>query len=93
MTFVSNDPAFRAAHGRTVFVGDRYSGNLAASATLTLTRPDDTTADTVTYGGAGWPVPTSGQSLELADLTADNNNGANWGLSAGSGSPGTAVSR
>ena len=51
--------------------------------------PDGTTADTVTYGGAGWPVPTSGQSLELTDLAADNNNGANWRLSAGSGSPGT----
>jgi hypothetical protein len=89
MTFVSNDPGFRAAYGRTVFVGDRYAGNLAASANLTLTRPDGTTADSVTYGGAGWPVPTSGQSLELADLAADNSNGANWRLSAGAGSPGT----
>ena len=26
MTFVSNDPAFRAAYGSTVFVGDRYTG-------------------------------------------------------------------
>jgi hypothetical protein len=92
MTFVSNDPGFRAAYGRTVFVGDRYTGSLAASANLTLTRPDGTTADTVTYGGAGWPVPTGGQSLELADLAADNNNGANWRLSAGSGSPGTTTS-
>ena len=46
MTFVSNDPAFRAAYGATVFVGDRYTGNLAPSAPLTLTRPDGTTADT-----------------------------------------------
>ena len=33
--------------------------------------------------------PTSGQSLELADLAADNNVGANWALSTGSGTPGT----
>ncbi len=89
MTFVSNDPAFRAAYGSNVFVGDRYTGNLAPSATLTLTRPDGSTADTLTYGGAGWPVPTTGQSLELTDLAADNNNGANWALSTGSGTPGT----
>ena len=41
MTFASNDPAFRAAYGSTVFVGDRYTGNLPATGTLTLTRPDD----------------------------------------------------
>ena len=89
MTFVSNDPAFRAAYGGTVFVGGRYTGNLAPSATLTLTRPDGSVADGVTYGGAGWPVPASGQSLELQDLAADNNNGANWALSTGPGTPGT----
>ena len=42
----------------------------------------------VTYGGAGWPVPTSGESLELTNLAADNNDGANWALSTGAGSPG-----
>ena len=89
MTFVSNDPAFRTAYSPTVFVGDRYTGALAPSATLTLTRPDTSVADQVTYGGAGWPTPTSGQSLELQDLAADNNDGANWALSAGSGTPGT----
>ena len=31
MTFASNDPAFRAAYSPTVFVGDRYTGDLAAS--------------------------------------------------------------
>ena len=65
MTFASNDPGFRAAYSPTVFVGDRYTGDLAASEALTLTRPDGSVADTLTYGGAGWPVPTSGQSLEL----------------------------
>jgi hypothetical protein len=88
MTFVSNDPAFRAAYGPTVFVGDRYSGALASSATLALTRPDSSVADQVTYGGAGWPVPDSGQSLELNDPAADNNDGASWSLSTGSGTPG-----
>ena len=88
MTFVSNDPAFRAAYSSTVFVGDRYTGNLAPSAALTLTRADGSTADEVTYGGADWPVPTSGQSLELVDPAADNNVGTNWALSSGSGTPG-----
>lgn len=88
MTFVSNDPAFRAAHSPTVFVGDRYAGNLAASAALTLTRADGSTADSVDYGGAGWPVPTSGQSLELTDPASDNGNGASWALSSGAGTPG-----
>ena len=89
MTFASNDPGFRAAYSPTVFVGDRYTGDLAASEALTLTRPDSSVADTLTYGGAGWPVPTSGQSLELTDLAADNSVGTNWALSTGSGTPGT----
>jgi hypothetical protein len=89
MTFVSNDPAFRAAYAGTVFVGGRFDGNLAAGATLTLARPDGSPADEVTYGGEGWPVPTSGQSLELVDPATDNNVGANWTLSTGSGTPGT----
>lgn len=88
MTFVSDDPAFRAAHSPTVFVGDRYDGSLAPSATLTLARTDGSTADTVTYGGTGWPVPTSGQSLELTDPASDNDNGASWALSVGAGTPG-----
>jgi hypothetical protein len=89
MTFASNDPGFRAAYSPTVFVGDRYTGDLGASEALTLTRADGSVADTLTYGGADWPVPTSGQSLELADLTADNSVGTNWTLSTGSGTPGT----
>jgi hypothetical protein len=89
MTFVSNDPAFRTTYGATVFVGDRYTGTLAPTAALTLTRPDGSTADTLTYGGAGWPTPTTGQSLELTDPAADNNNGTNWTLSSGSGTPGS----
>jgi hypothetical protein len=88
MTFASNDPGFRAAYSPTVFVGDRYTGDLAASEALTLTRPDGSLADTLTYGGEGWPVPTSGQSLELTNPAADNNDGASWALSTGPGSPG-----
>ncbi|MGZ6825118.1 MAG: fibronectin type III domain-containing protein, partial [Blastococcus sp.] len=88
MTFVSNDPTFRSTYGPTVFVGGRYTGNLASAATLTLTRADGSTADQVAYGGTGWPVPTSGQSLELTNLAGDNNNGANWSLSSGGGTPG-----
>jgi hypothetical protein len=90
MTFVSNDPAFRAAYGASVFVGDRYDDNLATSGTLTLTRADGSTADSVGYGGPGWPVPTAGQSLELTDPASDNDDGGNWALSSGSGTPGSA---
>ncbi len=87
MTFIANDPAFRSAYGSTVFVGDRYSGALAASGPLTLTRPDGSVADAITYGGGGWPTSTSGQSLELTDPAADNNDGANWALSTRVGHP------
>ena len=91
MTFVSNDLTFKSSYGSTVFVGGRFTGDLAPSETLTLVRADGSTADTVTYGGAGWPVPTSGQSLELSSPAADNNDGANWALSASpGGSPGAA---
>ena len=89
MTFVSNDPTFRSTYGPTVFVGDRYDDNLPATATLTLTRPDGSTADQVSYGGTGWAIPTSGQCLELTDVTTDNADGANWTLSTGQGTPGT----
>ena len=88
MTFISNDSGFAAAYGTNVFVGDRYEGALAPSGTLTLARADGSTADTVTYGGAGWPQPTSGQSLELTNPASDNDNGASWALSTGSGTPG-----
>jgi hypothetical protein len=91
MTFVANDLTFKATYGSTVFVGGRYTGDLAASETLTLLRADGSTADSVTYGGTGWPVPTSGQSLELTNPSADNNDGANWALSVNpGGSPGAA---
>jgi hypothetical protein len=82
---------FKSTYGTTVFVGGRFTGDLAASETLTLLRADGSTADSVTYGGAGWPVPTSGQSLELTNAAADNNDGANWALSANpGGTPGAA---
>jgi len=37
--------------------------------------------DTVNYGGGGFPDPV-GFSIYLADLAADNNNGANWAVSS-----------
>ena len=90
MTFVANDPTFRTTFGLTVFVGGHYSGGLSAGETLTLKRADGSTADAVSYGGSGWPAVTDGRSLELNDPTADNNDGANWRLSAGGGTPGVA---
>ncbi|CAM3582700.1 lamin tail domain-containing protein [Nocardioides zeicaulis] len=88
LTVVASDPSFRTAYGTGVFVADRYAGSLPDAGTLTLTRADGSLADTVTYGGAGWPVPTAGQSLELLDPAADNDDGASWVLSSGSGTPG-----
>jgi CotH protein/lamin tail-like protein/fibronectin type III domain protein len=88
MTFVANDPTFRTTYGSTIFVGGRYTGGLSGGETLTLKRDDGSVADQVTYGGAGWPAPTAGQSLELVNPAADNNYGASWALSAGQGSPG-----
>ena len=90
MTFVSNDPAFRAAYGATVFVGDRFTGDLAASAHA---HPDPARRlhrrqRHLRRRRLAGPRP-AGQSLELADLAADNNDGANWALSTGSGTPGT----
>jgi hypothetical protein len=73
-----------------VFVGGQYSGGLKDAEQIDLTRPDGTLADSVNYGGAGWPAVTGqAHSLELTNLTADNNNGANWRLSGSAmGSPG-----
>jgi hypothetical protein len=51
-------------------------------------RADLTMADQVAYGGAGWPVPAAGHSLELTNAAADNNDGANWAPSSGTGTPG-----
>lgn len=87
MTFVADDPTFRTTYGATVFVGDRYSGGLGSAETINLVRADGSNAATVSYGGAGWPVPTSGQSLELVTTAADNNDPANWVLSQGQGTP------
>jgi hypothetical protein len=91
MTFVKDDATFRSTHGSTVFVGGRFGGDLAPGETLTLTRSGGTVADTVTFGGAGWPDASNGPSLELVNLGADNNDPANWALSAmPAGSPGAA---
>lgn len=81
MTFVANDPAFRATYGVTPFVGGVYTGDLPASATLTLTRPDASIADTLTYGGAGWPDASGGRSLELTNPALDNGLGSSWAQS------------
>ena len=89
MTFVADDAVFRSTYGSTVFVGDRFSGALAASGALALARPDGSLADEVAYGGAGWPTPSAGQSLELTSPAVDNNDPANWSLSSGSGTPGS----
>lgn len=89
MTFVSSDLAFRAAYGGLVFVGGRFTGGLAAGDTLQLNRADGSSADTVTFGGAGWPDPSGGRSLELVDPASDNSVGSSWALSTRpAGSPG-----
>jgi hypothetical protein len=89
MTFVKDDATFRASQGGTVVVGGRFGGDLAPGETLTLTRASGTVADTVTFGGAGWPDASNGRSLELVNLAADNADPANWALSPmPAGSPG-----
>jgi hypothetical protein len=89
MTFVRNDPAFGATYGGLVFVGGRFTGDLAVGETLQLNRADGSSADTVTFGGAGWPDPSGGRSLELVDPASDNNLGSSWALSIRpAGSPG-----
>lgn len=88
MVFAANDPVFRSTYGSTVFVGGTYKGGLSSAETVTLKRVDGSTADAVSYGGAGWPQVTAGQSLELQDPASDNNNPASWALSTAGGSPG-----
>jgi PKD repeat protein len=89
MVFVANDPTFATTYGSTIFVGGKYTGGLSSGETITLKRADGSTDDLVTYGGAGWPQVTAGQSLELIDPSSDNNVGSNWALSANAGgSPG-----
>ena len=91
VVIVANDPAFRAAYSSQVLVGDRFTGSLAAGETLTLSRVDNSEADSVTFGGAGWPTAAAGETLELSDLAADNNQAASWQLSARpSGTPSAA---
>ncbi|MGZ4597419.1 MAG: fibronectin type III domain-containing protein, partial [Actinomycetes bacterium] len=91
MTFVANDPGFESTYGGLVFVGGVYGGSLGATGTLALNRTDGSTADTLAYGGAGWPTVSDSRSLELVNLASDNTNGANWALStAAAGSPGAA---
>jgi hypothetical protein len=65
-----------------VLVGDRFSGALAEGETLTLTRTNGSVADEVTFGGGAWPQATGGETLSLNDVAADNNDPANWSLSA-----------
>lgn len=57
-----------------------YSGFTLANGAdeIILVRPDGTVADEAAYdGGSQWPNPT-GASMELSNLSADNNVGSNW---------------
>jgi PKD repeat protein len=89
--FAANDPTFRSTYGSTILLDGTYTGGLSGGETITLKRADGSTADAVTYGGAGWPQPTAGQSIELTDPAADNGLGSSWALSPNpGGSPGAA---
>ncbi len=91
VVFNSSDTVFRSTYGGLIFDGGTYSGHLSAAETLVLTRADGSLDDSVAYGGAGWPQPTTGQSLELLDAASDNDNGASWALSQSpAGTPGAA---
>jgi hypothetical protein len=78
LTVVANDPAFVAAFPSGAFVGGRFTGSLPASGSLTLSRTDNTAADTLAYGGAGWPTADAGQSLQVINLATSNDLPANW---------------
>ncbi|MFZ2502104.1 MAG: lamin tail domain-containing protein [Nocardioides sp.] len=82
ISIVANDPAFRSAYSSQILVGDRFTGTLASTGTITLSRLDASVADSVAFGGDGWPVPAAGETLELSDLNADNGDPVAWGLSA-----------
>lgn len=91
MTLVANDSTFRATYGSTIFVSGSYSGDLPSSGTVGLARADGSIADTVNYGGSGWPAVSGGKSLELLNPSADNNDPTNWARSiAAGGTPGAA---
>lgn len=91
VVLVRDDEAFRAVHGGAAFVAGPMEGDLPASGTLTLKRQDGSTADTVTYGGAGWPRAAQGRSLELIDVRTNNTLAASWRVSTlPLGSPGQA---
>ncbi|MGH2595048.1 MAG: lamin tail domain-containing protein [Actinomycetota bacterium] len=85
MVFVANDPTFRATYGSNVFVGGIYDGGLSSATTITLQRGDGSVADSVSYGGTGWPVASGGPSLELLNPSSDNADPANWALSVATG--------
>ena len=54
MTFVLDDPAYRAFYGGTTLVGGLYGTALPDTAgTLTLRRGDASEADVETYDGSG----------------------------------------
>ncbi|MEA3430879.1 MAG: lamin tail domain-containing protein, partial [Nanoarchaeota archaeon] len=60
--------------------------------TIRLYGEDGTLVDNVSYGDtAPWPTTvTTGYSIELTDMALDNNEGANWNVSADiNGTPGT----
>jgi hypothetical protein len=79
---VANDPAFKTAFPGPAFVAGRFAGSLPSIGTLTLNRNDNTLADTVTYGGAGWPIATLGQSLAVIDVATTNDVPTNWRVAA-----------
>jgi len=84
MVFVAADAAFGLEHGRTLFVGGTYEGDLIASGEIvTLARSDGSVADVVDYSDLSFPTPPMGSSIELDGSGLDNADGANWSVNAG----------
>ncbi|MBI3799704.1 MAG: lamin tail domain-containing protein [Deltaproteobacteria bacterium] len=82
LVVAADSPTFIRTYGSGKFVAADFDGELDNSReTLTLRLPDGTVVDEVTYGGAGWPQPTKGRSLERTSLAGSSNNPANWAVS------------
>ncbi|MFH1108836.1 MAG: lamin tail domain-containing protein [Planctomycetota bacterium] len=89
LVVVRNDVRFRSVYGSGHFLPAQYDGALDnAAETISLFDENGNLVDVVGYGDAApWPVSPDGggPSLELIDLTKDNNRAANWAPSTVNG--------
>jgi len=89
LVVVKNDIQFRATYGNGKFVAAQYKGNLDnVGEKLTLKDKNGNVIDEVLFDDEiPWPTTpdTSGYSLELIDVSQNNNHRMNWSASASPG--------